>query len=113
MSQLSLIRQGGLLADIEDALSECVREVCVKGKGGTVTVKIAVKPATKNSSSTVVISDEVVLKAPKLPTAESILYADDDGSLCESDPRQRKFNFEKVSQPQEEAVDPDRFQKVH
>lgn len=113
MSQLSLIRQGGLLADIEVALSECVREVCVKGKGGSVTIKIAVKPATKNSTSTVVISDEVVLKTPKLPTAESILYADDDGSLCESDPRQTKFNFERVEQPKNEVEEPDRFQKVH
>lgn len=113
MSQLSLIRQGGLLADIEGALSECVREVCVKGKGGTVTVKIAVKPATKNSSSTVVISDEVVLKAPKLPTAETILFATDDGDLCESDPRQRKLNFDQVEPTEEPVAEEERFKKVN
>lgn len=43
MSQLSLIRQGGLAADIEQALSECVRQVCYLGKGGSVTIKISVK----------------------------------------------------------------------
>ncbi len=34
MSQISLIRHGGLLADIDDAIRECVREVCEKGKSG-------------------------------------------------------------------------------
>lgn len=113
MSQLSLIRQGGLAADIEQALSECVRQVCYLGKGGSVTIKISVKPATKNSNSNVIIGDEITLKTPKPQTAETILFSTDDGDLCESDPRQRKLNFDKVETTEEPAAEAERFKKVN
>ena len=48
MTQLSLIRQGGLLADVDEALRELVRTVCYMGKAGTVTVKISVKVSIGN-----------------------------------------------------------------
>ena len=48
MTQLALIRQGGLLEDIDEALRELNRCVGYIGKGGTLTIKISVKPATKN-----------------------------------------------------------------
>lgn len=79
MTQLALIRQGGLLEDIDEALRELNRCVGFIGKSGTLTIKISVKPATKNSGSSVIVSDEVNLKTPKLPTAETILFATDDG----------------------------------
>lgn len=47
MTQLALIRQGGLLEDIDEALRELNRCVGYIGKGGTLTIKISVKPATK------------------------------------------------------------------
>ena len=106
MTQLSLIRQGGLLADVDEALRELVRTVCYMGKAGTVTVKISVKPATKNS-------DEISLKTPSLPTPETILFSTDDGELCESDPRQRNLDFGKVEPAQEAESHPDHFQKVN
>lgn len=115
MSQLSLIRHGGLLADIDAAIRECVREVCEKGKSGSVTIKLSIKPATKTSNSNVIISDEVSLKTPKLPTAESILFTTRDGDLCESDPRQGQLNFSKVEIKESvpEVIEPERFQKVN
>lgn len=113
MTQLSLIRQGGLLADVDEALRELVRTVCYMGKAGTVTVKISVKPATKNSRSNVIISDEISLKTPSLPTPETILFSTDDGELCESDPRQRNLDFGKVEPAQDAETHPDHFQKVN
>jgi hypothetical protein len=113
MSQLSLIRQGGLAADIEQALSECVRQVCYLGKGGSVTIKISVKPATKNSNSNVIIGDEITLKTPKPQTAETILFSTDDGMLCDSDPRQRKLDFGKVEVVDDSPRETERFQKVN
>ena len=112
MTQLALIRQGGLLEDIDEALRELNRCVGFIGKGGTLTIKISVKPATKNSGSSVIVSDELNLKTPKLPTAETILFATDDGDLCESDPRQRKLNFDKV-EPADEPTTEERFKKVN
>ena len=113
MSQLSLIRQGGLAADIEQALSECVSQVCYLGKGGSVTIKISVKPATKNSNSNVIIGDEITLKTPKPQTAETILFSTDDGMLCDSDPRQRKLDFGKVEVVDDSPRETERFQKVN
>lgn len=112
MTQLALIRQGGLLEDIDEALRELNRCVGFIGKGGTLTIKISVKPTTKNSGSFVIVSDEVNLKTPKLPTAETILFATDDGDLCESDPRQRKLNFDKVETTDEPTTE-ERFKKVN
>lgn len=73
MTQLALIRQGGLLEDIDEALRELNRCVGIIGKGGTLTIKISVKPATKTSGSSVIVSDDINLKTPKMPTAETIL----------------------------------------
>ena len=120
MTQLALIRQGGLLEDIDEALRELNRCVGIIGKGGTLTIKISVKPATKNSGSSVIVSDDINLKTPKMPTAETIfrsaetiLFATDDGYLCESDPRQRKLNFDKVEPTEEPAAESERFKKVN
>lgn len=113
MTQLALIRQGGLLEDIDEALRELNRYVGVIGKGGTLTIKISVKPATKNSGSSVIVSDDINLKTPKMPTAETILFATDDGDLCESDPRQRKLNFDKVETVEEQPAEAERFKKVN
>lgn len=112
-TQLSLIRQGGLLAEIDEALSALVREVCYAGKGGSITIKIGVKPATKTSSSSVIISSDVNLKAPKLPAAESILFAGDDGILSESDPRQQRLNFAPVEPDSVQAEPTETFRKVN
>ena len=113
MTQLALIRQGGLLEDIDEALRELNRCVGYIGKGGTLTIKISVKPATKNSGSSVIVSDDINLKTPKMPTAETSLFATDDGDLCESDPRQRKLNFDKVETTEEPAAEAERFKKVN
>ena len=48
-----------------------------------------------------------------MPTAETILFATDDGDLCESDPRQRKLNFDKVETTEEPAAEAERFKKVN
>ena len=110
---MGIFGQGGLLEDIDEALRELNRCVGFIGKSGTLTIKISVKPATKNSGSSVIVSDEVNLKTPKLPTAETILFATDDGDLCESDPRQRKLNFDKVEPTEEPVAEEERFKKVN
>lgn len=51
MTQLALIRQGGLLEDIDEALRELNRCVGFIGKSGTLTIKISVKPATMGTAA--------------------------------------------------------------
>lgn len=119
MSQLDLIRQGCLLADIDDAIKECSSSVVERHKPGKVVITLTIKPATKTSSNSVIISDEIVAKLPKLPTGESILFASDEGELFDSDPRQGKLAFEKVTKVAAEndevqVIEPtERFQKVN
>ena len=71
------------------------------------------KPATKNSNSNVIIGDEITLKTPKPQTAETILFSTDDGTLCDSDPRQRKLDFGKVEVVDDASRETERFQKVN
>lgn len=120
MTQLNLIRQGNLLADIDDAIKECSSAVVERNKSGKVVITLTIKPATKTASNSVIISDEVTTKLPKLPTGESILFAGDDGELFDSDPRQGKLAFEKVALVDKETgevihtTEPsERFQKVN
>lgn len=41
------------------------------------------------------------------------LLEDIDEALCESDPRQRKLNFDKVETTEEPAAEAERFKKVN
>lgn len=92
MNQLSLIRQGGLLADLDDAVREVTRAVVERGKPGAVTITLRIRPATTNGTN-VIVSDEVKTKLPKLQTGETILFTSVEGDLSESDPRQGKLDL--------------------
>ncbi|MBQ9240233.1 MAG: hypothetical protein IJ164_02720 [Duodenibacillus sp.] len=115
MTQLEFIRQGGLLADVDEAIREAVMAVNEKGKAATVSITLTIKPATKNGTN-VIITDEVRTKLPKLPSGETILFTSPDGDLAESDPRQGKLEFvaRKVEVDKEtgEIAPCDSFQKV-
>ena len=114
-SQLDLLRGGCLLADIDEAIKDTVRAVVENGKSGTVTIKLQIKPATKNGTN-VIISDEVSTKLPKMPTGETMLFTSAAGDLSDSDPRQGKFNFERVTTPEiivdKETVEVQNFTKI-
>lgn len=84
---LRSLRRGNALADLDDALAALVASVRDTGKAGTLTLKLKVEPADKDSR-TVFVTDEIASKLPKLEPGKSIFYIDHAGRLTRSDPDQ-------------------------
>jgi hypothetical protein len=84
---LAGINKGRSVAEASEKLQELVAAVTDTGKPGTLNIKIAVKPAGRNSDA-LVVTDEVTTKAPKLNRPESIFFADSDHNLVRTDPNQ-------------------------
>jgi hypothetical protein len=81
------VNKGRTVTELGEMLQALVAAVENTGKGGSLTLKLTVKPAGKNSNA-VAVTDEVLLKAPKLNRPESIFFADKDHNLVRTDPDQ-------------------------
>lgn len=84
---LAGVNKGRAVKDLGEQLQTLVEAIQNTGKGGTLTLKIAVKPAGRNGDA-LIVTDEVVLKAPKLNRPESIFFPDADHNLVRSNPNQ-------------------------
>jgi hypothetical protein len=98
-SALLEIGGGRLHARLSDQLAEITKAVKETGKKGLLTLKIEVKPVPKASTNTLLVTGSSAAKAPEpeedSPT--SIFFADDDGNLTRSDPRQPTLPFREVT----------------
>lgn len=74
--------------------SELINAVGAHQKGGTLTLKIAVKPSTAGAMA---VKAEVSIAKPKGLPAESLLWATPDGNLMAEDPRQTKLDLKAVA----------------
>lgn len=81
---------GRLHTRLSEQLADVTRAVAETGKKGVLTLKIEVKPLPKADSKTLVVTGSSAAKAPEPDDASptSVFFADDDGSLSRSDPRQ-------------------------
>lgn len=88
----------GDLLPIMDAagakFSELVNAVTANSKGGTLTLKIAVKPSTAGALA---VKAEVSITKPKGLPPESLLWATPEGNLMAEDPRQTKLELRDVT----------------
>lgn len=84
---LRSLRRGNAIADLDDALAQLVASVRETGKAGTLTLKLRVEPADKDSR-TVFVTDEIASKLPKREPGKSIFYIDHQGRLTRNDPDQ-------------------------
>lgn len=87
MVTLQRHRGGKLLDEASKALQELVAAVALTGKGGTVTLTLAVKPATRGQAA-VVVQDRMKTKIPQMEPEASFWFATADGDLQKDDPRQ-------------------------
>ncbi|BEU21604.1 hypothetical protein [Paraburkholderia sp. 22B1P] len=86
---------GGVLIDqASDKLAELVNAVDASGKGGTLTLVIAVKKATRGGAMH--IAGKVSLKKPAEEPMEAMLFATPEGNLIADDPRQQKLDLKQV-----------------
>lgn len=88
---LQSFRRGELLNEADDAMRELVSAVEHTGGSGSLTVKFALK---LNKAGQVEIQPTVKMEKPRPSLGIGIYYANGDGGLVRSDPRQMDFEDE-------------------
>jgi hypothetical protein len=88
-------RNGGLHAEASDCLAQVVKAVQDHGKGGSVIIKIDIKPGSKGTN-TLVVSDRVEVKVPQGDRPAALYFPDENGNLHRSDPRQQALPLRRV-----------------
>lgn len=82
-------RRGDLQAELGQALADLVDAVETHRKKGTLTLTLTLEPQGKGNALSVI--DDVTIKPPRAERDGSIWFADQDGSLSRTDPRQQSF----------------------
>lgn len=88
---------GELLPVLDHAgskFSDLISAVTSTGKGGSLTLKIEVKPSTAGALA---VKASVAVKAPQGKPAESLLWPTPEGNLMAEDPRQSKLDLKPVA----------------
>ncbi len=106
---MDLLREhrGGVTHDeLSEALHELVEAVAAENKGGSLTLKIGIKPAGGKGSALLVTAE--IKTAPPKETSESSLYfVTPDNNLVRDDPRQRTMPFHTLdSRPEPRDIGP-------
>ncbi|GGJ81750.1 hypothetical protein GCM10011583_11500 [Streptomyces camponoticapitis] len=82
-------QSGGQLHDeLSEKLHGLIEAIKETGKGGSISLKIDIKPIAGTDGRTLTVTDSVAAKLPKTERPKSIFFATDDGNLSRSDPRQ-------------------------
>lgn len=88
-------RKGGLHTELSDELADLVHTCVETGKKGKLALTISVLPA-KDEDGTVTITDDVKVTAPKPDVRPSVFFADDEGNLSRTNPRQMEIGLRGV-----------------
>lgn len=97
MKMLTELRDGEMLADLEEAVRQADAAVAETGKAATVTVAITIKPAAKGNTSMVSITDAIRTKLPQPDKGETILFRTKDGTYSRRDSRQPELPIKVVA----------------
>lgn len=88
-------RNGVLHDELSDKLQELVAAVAEENKGGTLTLKIVVKP-TSAGNGALTVTDEIKVAPPKQTKSGSIFFVSPENNLVREDPRQTKLDLKPV-----------------
>lgn len=89
---------GAFMDEASDKLAELVNAVDTSGKGGTLTLTISVKKATR--AGAMHLGGKVAVKKPGDEPMEALLFATPEGNLISEDPRQAKLDLKRVDAPE-------------
>ena len=89
-------RQGAALSDLSEAMQRITREVVHTGRAGSFTLKLTVKPASKNSSGALVLEDEIKETPPKPERVGSIFFGSEEGELLRENPNQLHMELKTI-----------------
>lgn len=82
------IRQGQIADEMGDQLAALVKAVRETGGKASLSLKLTIKPASKNNTEQLVVTDEIVATKPKPERGTTILFSTEEGNLSRRDPRQ-------------------------
>lgn len=80
--------------DLTLQLGEVVKAVIETGKSGSITLTLKI---AANGKGAVTINDDVKIKIPEPPRAQTMFFATTSGSLLRTDPRQHEMPLREVS----------------
>lgn len=86
------LRGGETLQDLADELQGLVCAVRQAGRPGKLVFTLTVKPASKGNVDTLLLEDAIVIKAPVLDRACTIMFATANNILSRQDPRQPELS---------------------
>ena len=79
------VDDGRLREELQSALPELIKSVQRTKKKGTLTLTLDV---SVGNGTTVLVSPKLTVKSPRGVVSGAVFYADDEGNLSKSDPRQ-------------------------
>lgn len=91
-------RKGALSNEMADALNTLVDAVNSHHKGGTLTLRIAVKPA-HSGDGMVLVTDEVTVKLPEADRTPGLFFVDGNSNLSRANPAQPELALREVPSP--------------
>lgn len=95
---LQELRDGRVHADLSQQLEELLAKVKETGKGGELTFKLKVKPATRGGDvDKVTISDQITLTLPKPERGEDFFWLTEDNDLTRNHPKQASLELRDAS----------------
>lgn len=93
------LRQGAALDELADELAAVVRAVRECNKAGELTLKLRVAPASNGDISTLIVTDSITAKPPRLSKGGTVFFSDDHNNLSRRDPRQAEIELRSVTAP--------------
>lgn len=97
---LNELNEGSTHAALTSDLGELLRTVQATGRGGSLTLKIKVAPATRNqigSVDKITITADRKLELPKPEQPSDFFWLTDDGETSRNHPRQHTLELRDVS----------------
>lgn len=96
------LRDGRAHSELSAGLAELLAAVKDTGKGGTLTLKVKVKPGARGKDvDKVIITDTVTVDAPKPERGEDFFWVTEENELSRKHPRQQSLELRdpQASQP--------------
>lgn len=99
------IAGGELVEEMGEALRDLNNAITLveEKRGGSITLKLNVKPAGRGSGA-LEVSYDISVKKPNLPRRASIMFGTPEGDLLATDPRQKSLELRQVETTPTPAV---------
>lgn len=95
-------RKGKFASELSEQLQELTKKVVALGRGGSITIKLKLTPATTDGAA-LMVSDQIEVKAPEPAKTNSIFYTTNDGQLVRENPAQQEMPLNIVQAPNQQT----------